>query len=300
MTLARNHFHKHSAKAAAESAAEFGTMQEQTFYELQLAQLNNDRHRLKQIQSIEAKIQLKQALVPIYLPYVEGIIEANKPIQDVVFMTILVWCIDVGNYEKALVMADFALRHNMIMPDRFERSTATLVVEEIANGFLKKLKTNADIDLPILWNLETLLENEEIPKEALDMPDQVRAKLLVALAKGEIKEINKAIDANSGEIDYQLPEWVWHHAEDAKKRLERAIELDDRCNGKQDLKTLTSLLKKLPVPSDQVKPSEEVQPTQKAEPTEEEVQPTQQAEPLLNTNSSQVVDDQGSLAFKTT
>lgn len=55
MTLARNHFHKHSAKAAAESAAEFGTMQEQTFYELQLAQLNNDRHRLKQIQSIEKR-----------------------------------------------------------------------------------------------------------------------------------------------------------------------------------------------------------------------------------------------------
>lgn len=281
MTLARNHFHKHSAKAAAESAAEFGTMQEQTFYELQLAQLNNDRHRLKQIQSLEAKIQLKHALVPTYLPYVEGIIEANKPVQDVVFMTILVWCIDIADYAKAIEMAEFALRHKMVMPDRFERSTATLVVEEIANGFLKKLKTNADIDLQILWHLETLLENEDIPKEALDMPDQVRAKLLVALAKGEIKEINVAIDANAGEIDDQLPEWIWHHAQHAKTRLERAIELDDRCNGKQDLKSLTSLLKKLPVPS-------------------EEVQPTQQAEPLLNTNGTQVVDDQGSLAFKTT
>lgn len=299
MTLARNHFHKHSAKAAAESAAEFGTMQEQTFYELQLAQLNNDRHRLKQIQSTEAKIQLKHALVPTYLPYVEGIIEANKPVQDVVFMTILVWCIDIADYAKSIEMAEFALRHKMVMPDRFERSTATLVVEEIANGFLKKLKTNADIDLPILWHLETLLENEDIPKEALDMPDQVRAKLLVALAKGEIKEINKAIDANSGEIDDQLPEWVWHHADYAKQRLERAIELDDRCNGKQDLKTLTSLLKKLPVPSDQVKPQEVVQPTQQAETTEDEVEATQQAEPLLNTNGSQVVDDLGNLAFTT-
>lgn len=287
MTLARNHFQKHSAKAAAESAAEFGTMQEQTFYELQLTQLNNDLHRLKQIQSIEAKIQLKQALVPTYFPYVEGIIEANKPVQDNVFMTVLVWCIDTGFYEKAVEMAEFALRHKMVMPDRFERQTATLVIEEISNAFLKKLKTNADIDLEILWSLETLLESEDIPKEALDMPDQVRAKLLVALAKGEIKEINVAIDANAGEIDDQLPEWIWHHAQHAKTRLERAIELDDRCNGKQDLKSLTSLLKKLPVPSDQVKPSEEVQ-------------PTQQAEPLLNTNGSQVVDDQGNLAFKTT
>ena len=287
MSLARKHFQKHSAKAAAETAAEFGTMQEQTFYELQLAQLNNDRHRLKQIQSLEAKIQLKQVLVPTYLPYVEGIIEANKPVQDVVFMTILVWCIDTANYEKALEMAEFALRHNMIMPDSFERSTATLVTEEIANAFLKKLKSNADIDLPILWALETLLENPDIPKKALDMPDQVRAKLLVALAKGEIKEINAAIESNAGEIDNQLPEWVWHHANYAKERLERAIELDDRCNGKQDLKTLTTLLKKLPEPKA----------TEKA--SDVETQPTEQGEPLLNTNGSQVVDDQGNLAFKT-
>ena len=287
MSLARKHFQKHSAKAAAETAAEFGTMQEQTFYELQLAQLNNDRHRLKQIQSLEAKIQLKQVLVPTYLPYVEGIIEANKPVQDVVFMTILVWCIDTANYEKALEMAEFALRHNMIMPDSFERSTATLVTEEIANAFLKKLKSNADIDLPILWALETLLENPDIPKKALDMPDQVRAKLLVALAKGEIKEINAAIESNAGEIDNQLPEWVWHHANYAKTRLERAIELDDRCNGKQDLKSLTTLLKKLPEPKAPEKASDV------------ETQPTEQGEPLLNTNGSQVVDDQGNLAFKT-
>ncbi|WP_336142838.1 phage terminase small subunit [Acinetobacter sp. 102] len=288
MTLARNHFQKHSAKAAAESAAEFGTMQEQTFYELQLSQLNNDIHRLKQIQSIEAKIQLKQALVPTYLPYVDGIIEANKPVQDNVFMTVLVWCIDTANYEKAVEMAEFALRHRMIMPDRFERQTATLVIEEISNAYLKKLKTNADIDLEILWSLETLLESEDIPKEALDMPDQVRAKLLVALAKSEIKGVNAAITANHGEIDDKLPQWVLPDALHAKERLERAIELDDRCNGKQDLKSLTTLLKKFPEPKV----------TEKA--SDVETQPTEQGEPLLNTNGSQVVDDQGNLAFKTT
>ena len=77
MNFARQHFLKHSAKAAAVSAAEFGTMESQTAYELQLMQLNNDRRRLKQIQSTEAKIQLKQGLVPTYLPYVDGIMEAN-------------------------------------------------------------------------------------------------------------------------------------------------------------------------------------------------------------------------------
>jgi len=276
MSLARQHFQKHSAKAAAVSAAEFGTMQEQSFYELQLAQLNNDRHRLKQIQSTEAKIQLKKALVPTYLPYVDGIIEANKSVQDVVFMTVLVWCIDTENYTKALEMAEFALVHNMIMPDRFERKTATLVTEEIANAFLKQLKTNAEVEINVLWNLEALIENEAISKEIRDMPDQVRAKLYVALGKAELKSINAEIAKNDGMIDEKLPEWVFHHAKFAKERLERAIELDDKCGGKQDFKTMETLLKKFPP------------------------QTPKQAEPLLNADGSQVVDDQGNLSFKPT
>ncbi|ATO19986.1 terminase [Acinetobacter sp. LoGeW2-3] len=278
MSLARRHFQKHSAKAAAETAAEFGTMQEQSFYELQLAQLNNDRHRLKQIQSTEAKIQLKKALVPTYLPYVDGIIEANKSVQDVVFMTVLVWCIDVENYAKALEMAEFALVHNMIMPDRFERKTATLVTEEIANAFLKKLKTNADIDIEVLQQLEQLALNtefeEKLPdmpdqvKEKLpDMPDQVKAKLLVALGKATIKQIQSKDEPSQSDIEF---------AQEAQAYLERAIELDDKCGGKQDLKNMETLLKKFPP------------------------QTPKQAEPLLNADGSQLVDDQGNLSFKPT
>ncbi len=189
MSLARQHFQKHSAKSAAETAAEFGTMQEQSFYELQLAQLNNDRHRLKQIQSTEAKIQLKKALVPKYLAYVDGIIEANKSVQDEVFMTVLVWCIDTGYYAKALEMAEFALTNNMIMPDRFERKTATLVTEEIANAFLKQLKNNAEVQIEVLQNLEQLVLHPQFEAKFSDMPDQVKAKLLVDLGKATIMQI---------------------------------------------------------------------------------------------------------------
>jgi len=235
MSLARQHFHKHSAKAAAETAAEFGTMQEQTFYELQLAQLNNDRHRLKQIQSTEAKIQLKKALVPTYLPYVDGILEANKAVQDEVFMTLLVWCIDVENYVKALDMAEFALTHKMIMPDRFERKTATLVTEEIANAFLKQLKTHAEVDIAVLQQLEKLVLQTDLDAEVLDMPDQVKAKLFVALGKAKIKSIQNAEEPTERDLGLAL---------DAQAYLSRAIELDDKCGGKQDLKTMETLLKK--------------------------------------------------------
>ena len=266
MSLARQHFQKHSAKAAAVSAAEFGTMQEQSFYELQLAQLNNDRHRLKQIQSTEAKIQLKKALVPTYLAYVDGIIEANKSVQDDVFMTVLVWCIDVENYAKALEMAEFALVHDMIMPDRFERKTATLVTEEIANAFLKQLKTNAEVEIEVLQQLEQLVLQTHFEEELPDMPDQVKAKLLVALGKATIKQIQNKDEPSDSDI--QL-------VQSAQAYLERAIQLDDKCGGKQDLKNMDAMLKKFPPQ-------------------------TKQAEPLLNANGSQVVDDQGNLSFQTT
>lgn len=259
MSLARQHFMKHSAKAAAETAAEFGTMQEQSFYELQLAQLNNDRHRLKQIQSTEAKIQLKKALVPTYLPYIDGIIEANKSVQDVVFMTVLVWCIDVEIYAKALEMAEFALVHNMIMPDRFERKTATLVTEEIANAFLKQLKTNAEVDIAVLQQLEKIVIRTDIDAKVLDMPDQVKAKLFVALGKAKIKLIESKDEPSQSDLAF---------AQDAQAYLERAIELDEKCGGKQDLKTVETLLKKF-VP-----------------------QQVEQTESSANADSSQTANDQ--------
>lgn len=235
MSFARKHFQKHSAISAAKTAAEFGSMQDLSFYELHLAQLNNDRHRLKQIQSTEAKVQLKTNLLPNYLPYVDGILEANKSVQDEVFMTILVWCMDVGDYSKALEMAEFALLHNMAMPDRFERKTATLVTEEIANAFLKQLKTNADVDIDVLLHLEKLVIRGDVDAQFLDMPDQVKAKLFVALGKAKIKLITNKDEPNESDLAY---------AKDALAYLERAVELDDRCGGKQDHKTMETLLKK--------------------------------------------------------
>lgn len=275
MSLARQHFQKHQAKAAAEQAAEFGAMQNMTAFELQIVQLNNDRQRLKQIQSTEAKVVLKKALLPNHLPYVEGILEANKAIQDEVFMTILVWCIDVGDYTKALQLAEFALRNNMIMPDSFKRNTATYVVETIAETFLKKLKTNIDVDVNILWKLESILEN--FSNETLNMPDQVSAKFNVAIGKAELKYIKAEIDKNG--IDGYTPEWVLHHSQYAKNLFEKALLLDEKCGCRADLKAIEKIL-------------EQVIPIFK--------KLTKQPEPLLNNDGSQVVDDQGNLVFKTT
>ena len=235
MNLARQHFQKHQAKEAAEKAAEFGAMQDMTAYELQMMQLNNDRQRLKQIQAKDAKVVLKTALLPNYLPYIEGILEADKSIQDEVFMTILVWCIDVGDYAKALELAEFALRHNMIMPDAFKRNTATYVVETIAEVYLKQLKTNAIVDISVLEQVENLILNPDLDPAVLDMPHQAKAKLYVALGKAQVKSIQSKDEPSDADLAI---------AQSAKVYLSKAYELDDKSGALGELKANDKFLEK--------------------------------------------------------
>ncbi|MFH4410280.1 phage terminase small subunit, partial [Acinetobacter baumannii] len=91
---------KHQAKSAAEQAAEFGSMKNATAYELQLMQLNNDRARLKQIQSTENKIKLKAELLPTYAPYIDGILEAQSGVQDEILTEMMIWNIDTSNFSR--------------------------------------------------------------------------------------------------------------------------------------------------------------------------------------------------------
>lgn len=236
MNLARQHFQKHAAKAAAEQATDFGSMQNLNAYELQLLQLNNDRARLKQIQSTEGKVKLKQALLPAYMPYVEGILEANTGVQDDILMTILVWCIDIGDYATALKLAEYALQHNLTMPERFSRTTATLITENISNEFLKVLKMDEPVDLAILHHLAELVLHSDLPLAVVDMPDQVKAKLYLALGKATIQQI--ADDTVSPHIVLE-----------AQSYLSRALALDDKCGGKTDLSNMNKLLARLGRPA---------------------------------------------------
>ena len=59
-------------------------------YELMLAQLVEHRRQLKDIQSIERKIEAKRVFLPIYKAWVESAVEHGNGAQDQVLMTVLV------------------------------------------------------------------------------------------------------------------------------------------------------------------------------------------------------------------
>jgi len=147
-------------------------------YELMLAQLDADKRRLKQVQSVERKNAIKAEIVGNYAAWCEGVLAADqdggKKGQDDVLVTVMVWRIDVGDYDGALTLAAYALKHGLTLPDRFRRTIGTLVAEEIADAALNRFAVgDTSFSLDILTHtLETTLD--------ADMPDEVRAKLIKA------------------------------------------------------------------------------------------------------------------------
>lgn len=167
---ARAHFLRATAAEASASAVSGQPLENCTQYDLMLLKLAEDRRRLKEVQSMEAKAELKRKLLPDYAPWVEGAIAAGKGAQDDVLMTAMLWRIDAGDYSGALDIAEYALPYQLVMPDRYQRTTATTLAEEVADAAKRARDGKQPFDIAILQRCQALTEAE-------DMHDQVRAKL---------------------------------------------------------------------------------------------------------------------------
>lgn len=218
-TPARKHFQKATAAQAA-GATPTGQVQTGDQYELHAAALYEARRTLKGIKSVKAKIEKKRELLPEFDAYIAGVLEAGNGAQDDVLMTVLVWRIDVGDLPGALDIAEYAMQHDLQTPDRYERDTASLIAEEIAEQALRMLaEEGADADAPAL--VEILQRAEALTAEH-DMHDEIRAKLHKALGY--------AYRASGS-------------PEEALERLNAALSLNERVGVKKDIERLERELK---------------------------------------------------------
>lgn len=152
--------------------------QSETAYEQQLFRLENDKRRLKRIESVIAKIELKKELLPAYSGWLEGVLTADSGQSDEIVTTCMIWHIDAGNYGDALQLAEYVIRHNLHLPDRYERGAACLIVDEIADAALAHFKAGETTCAPV--SLDVLLRTERLT-DGIDMPDEARAKLYKAI-----------------------------------------------------------------------------------------------------------------------
>ena len=222
----RRHFQRVTAAKEAAAVEPTQTMAGATAYEHQLNQLLQDRLRLKQVQSNQGKAELKRQLLPEYIPYVQGVLDAGQGAQDEVLTTIMVWRFDAGDFIGGLDIAQYVLQHKMVMPDRFARTLGCLVAEEVATAAFKSQKVGEPFDLAVLHRTAELTDAE-------DMPDQARAKLFLAMGRATLEGITDEKPGQPGQVQAGID------------LLKKAIDLYDACGGKKDLERAERLLNKL-------------------------------------------------------
>ena len=150
-----------------------------------------DMQRIKQLKSIDARIALKADMLPNYHGWIDGILAVANPNQNDMLMHLMVWNIDVGDYELALRIGEYALLNGYVMPEPYTRSVASILAAQISEGLLTAPEGIAG-HLPLIERLVELTNPE-------DMVDQIRAKvhkcLGLALQVGRPKESLAAFES---------------------------------------------------------------------------------------------------------
>ncbi|WP_417795913.1 phage terminase small subunit [Terasakiella pusilla] len=170
MSVMRRHMQKVFAEREAKLKA--GSTKAKTPHaDMMRAQLRDHENQLKQVQSVQAKVIKKRDFITAYEPYIEGILQADAGEQDDIVMTMMVWALDIGNFDLALRIASYALSHKLKMPQRFNRNVQTILVEEMAD-YAKNQGDDENVT-----DLEEYLFEAIILTEKQDMPDEARAKI---------------------------------------------------------------------------------------------------------------------------
>ncbi|PLM41300.1 terminase [Klebsiella quasipneumoniae] len=177
LTPAQRHFQRVMAERHGKTDEQSDTAR--TAHEQIMHRLRMDQSALKRVQSDQAKAAMKRQLLPHYEGWIEGTLDGDSGRQDEVIVTLMVWAIDAGDYVLAARIGRYVVAHGLLMPDRFNRTAATILVDEICDPILVQVK--ADDTTDVTPYLAVLDDVADFTADS-DMPDVVRAKLCKARA----------------------------------------------------------------------------------------------------------------------
>lgn len=219
------------ATAAAPAEPQPGTAAGQEYAALRVA-LHEDLRKLSDVQSIEARNPMKADMAKAYAAWVDGALkagEAGQAAQDEILVTQMIWALDYRDFGYALTLATHVLKFGLVLPERYNRTPACFVAEEIATIAL---------DTHEAVTLEQLLRVEELIKGA-DMPDPALAKLHKALGRAW----ERKADAFDPAAENAPAGGKAAYIEEALAQCRRALELDRNVGVKKDIERLARALK---------------------------------------------------------
>ncbi len=229
------------ARPAALEAPDSSTAQGQEYAALRVL-LHDNLRSLSDIASHEARNPVKIEMARAFAPWIEGVLTASeaahaarddtyRAAQDEILVTNLVWAIDCRDFDYALRLAAHVIRNGLALPERFKRTPACYLAEEVAEI------ANAEAAAVSLEQLLAVMRMVE----KNDFHDAVRAKLHKAIGRGfasKAEDFDPAADnAPAGGKAAFVAEALEH--------LQRAFALDKNVGVKEDIKRLNRAAKAL-------------------------------------------------------
>jgi hypothetical protein len=140
-----------------------------------MAQFHADYNRMGHIKSRITRASVKRQTLAQYQAWLDAFPhqQGYEGREAQMFVWLTLWHIDVGEWQRGLALARFALHEGMGSPKDFVRTLAETITEEIAGGILKTEDIANHADL--LDELARLVKGH-------DMTDQISAKLHKARA----------------------------------------------------------------------------------------------------------------------
>lgn len=201
-------------------------------YRALYAVLQDNLRSLSDIQSIEGRNPIKREMAETFRAWVDGALAAGRydgtAAQDEIVAQMMIWAIDYRDFERALDIGEHVLRFGVKLPERYLRTPACLLAEEIATAVLAE---------PQLASLEQLVRLDGLTG-GYDMPDQARAKLLKALGRAYAKAAED-FDPEADSAPAGGKAALLHAALDAFKR---ALQLHKVIGVKKDIERLERLV----------------------------------------------------------
>lgn len=198
--------------------------------------LHDQLRQLADVESHQARQPLKAEFAKVFAPWVDGVLAADEAVQDEIVLTCMVWAIDYGDFAEAVRLGEFAMRHGLAMPDRYKRSVACFLREDIAE---------VAINHPDAVDHALLVKIDQLTAGA-DMPDAAKAKLHKALGRSwAAKAANFDASADSAPAGGAAA-----YAEQAIAHFRHALALDKNAGVKKDLEQLLRLARDLDAAAD--------------------------------------------------
>lgn len=144
--------------------------------------------QLSNIRAIDKKIEMKKQWLPEFQGFIDASLAQSPAEQNHALMHLLAWSIDVADFALAARIGQHAILNGMVMPERYKRTVAEVLAEDIGEACIKNVALAVE-HAQLLESIAEMVRGE-------DLVNQAHAKLYKALGLGlEASQPTEALSA---------------------------------------------------------------------------------------------------------